>query len=136
MGGTTPLGDCDSLQRLGRYGAALAAAQLGAAYPPDMHMSSWALSELVEAAARSGQPEEAADALWRLVEMARACGTDRVLGVEERAQALVADPADAEPFYRRAIERLGRTRLGAELARAHVVYGEWLRRACPAPCRA
>ena len=113
---------------LGRYDAALAAAQLGAAYPPDMQMSSWALSELVEAAARCGQPEEAADALRRLAEMAHACGTDWVLGVEARARALVADPADAEALYRRAIERLGQTRLRAELARAHLLYGEWLRR--------
>ena len=113
---------------LGRYDKALEAAQLGAAYPPDMHVSSWALSELVEAAARCGQPEAATDALERLAEMARACGTDWVLGVEARARALVADPADADELYRDAIEHLGRTRLRTELARAHLLYGEWLRR--------
>ena len=113
---------------LGRYDQALEAARLGAAYPPDVHVSSWALSELVEAAARCGQPEAATDALGRLAEMASACGTDWVIGVEARARALVADPADAERLYREAIERLGRTRLRTELARAHLLYGEWLRR--------
>jgi DNA-binding CsgD family transcriptional regulator len=107
---------------------ALGAARLGAAYPPDVHVSSWALSELVEAAARCGRPEAATDALGRLAEMARACGTDWVLGVEARGRALVADPADADELYRQAIERLGRTRLRTELARAHLLYGEWLRR--------
>ena len=113
---------------LGRYDGALAAAQVGAAYPPDMHMSGWALSELVEAAARCGRPEAASDALRRLAEMARACGTDWVLGVEARARALVADPADADGLYRQAIERLRRTRFRTELARAQLLYGEWLRR--------
>ncbi len=113
---------------LGRYDEALRAALLGAAYPPDLHVSNWALSELVEAAARSGHPEAATDALERLGEMGRACGTDWVLGVESRARALVANAADAENLHRQAIERLGRTRFLTELARAHLVYGEWLRR--------
>jgi ATP/maltotriose-dependent transcriptional regulator MalT len=60
--------------------------------------------------------------------MASACGTDWVLGVEARARALVADPADADELHRQAIERLGHTRLRTELARAHLLYGEWLRR--------
>ena len=90
-------------------------------------MSSWALSELVEAAARCGRPDAADDALKRLAEMARACGTDWVLGVEARARALVADPAYADELYRHAIECLGCTRLRTELARAHLLYGEWLR---------
>jgi DNA-binding CsgD family transcriptional regulator/tetratricopeptide (TPR) repeat protein len=113
---------------LGRYDEALKAAQLATAYPPDMHMSSWALSELVEAAARCGRPEAASGALGRLAEMARACGTDWVLGVEARARALVADPADADELYRQAIERLEHTRFRTELARAQLLYGEWLRR--------
>jgi DNA-binding CsgD family transcriptional regulator len=91
-------------------------------------MSGFALSELVEAAARCGRPEEAADALGRLAEMARACGTEWVLGVEARARALMAGPADADELYRQAIGRLGRTRFRTELARAHLLYGEWLRR--------
>ena len=113
---------------LGRCDEALRAAQLGVAYPPDLHVSNWALSELVEAAARCGHPEAATDALERLAEMARACSTDWVLDVESRARALVADAADAEDLHRHAIERLGRTRFRTELARAHLLYGEWLRR--------
>ena len=113
---------------LGRYEEALAAAQLGAAYPSDLYVSSWALSELVEAAARCGRPESAADAIERLAEMARACATDWILGVEARARALVAGQADADQLHRDAIEHLGRTPLRTELARAHLLYGEWLRR--------
>jgi DNA-binding CsgD family transcriptional regulator/tetratricopeptide (TPR) repeat protein len=113
---------------LGRYDKALEAARLGAAYPPDVHVSSWALSELVEGAARCGQPEAATDALGRLAEMARACGTDWVIGVETRARALVAGSDEADMLYRTAIERLGRTGFRTELARAHLLYGEWLRR--------
>jgi DNA-binding CsgD family transcriptional regulator len=113
---------------LGRYDKAFRAAQLGAAYPPDLYVSSWALSELVEAAARSGQPEAATDALGRFEEMASACGTDWVLGVEARARALVAAPGHAENLHCDAIERLGRTRFRTDLARAHLLYGEWLRR--------
>jgi len=60
--------------------------------------------------------------------MAYACGTDWILGVEARARALLAVPADADELYRQAIERLGRTRFGTELARAQLLYGEWLRR--------
>jgi DNA-binding CsgD family transcriptional regulator len=111
-----------------RYDEAFAAAQLGAAYPAGQQVSSWALCELVEAAARSGRPEAAAAALGQLAEMARACATDWVLGVEARARAVVADPTDAEELHHHAIERLGRTRFRTELARAHLLYGEWLRR--------
>jgi DNA-binding CsgD family transcriptional regulator len=113
---------------LGRFDRALPAAQLAAAYPPDVLISNWALSELVEAAARCGQPEAAQGALGRLAEAARACGTDWILGVEARAQALVADRAFAEEPYREAIERLSRTRLRTEVARTRLLYGEWLRR--------
>jgi DNA-binding CsgD family transcriptional regulator len=113
---------------LGRYDEALVAAQEGAAYPTDMQMSSWAMSELVEAAARCGRPEAAGAALARLSEIARACATDWILGVEARARALVADAGDADELYRQAIACLGRTRLRAELARTHLLYGEWLRR--------
>ncbi len=113
---------------LGRYDDALAAAEQAVAYPPDLYVSNWALGELVEAASRCGRPEAAGDALQRLGEMARACRTDWILGVEARARALVADPADADDLHRRAIEHLGRTPLRTELARAHLLYGEWLRR--------
>jgi DNA-binding CsgD family transcriptional regulator len=85
-------------------------------------------SELIEAAARSGKPELAADALGRLSEMTYASGTDWALGIEARSRALLTEGKAAEPLYREAIERLERTRVRVELARAHLLYGEWLRR--------
>jgi DNA-binding CsgD family transcriptional regulator len=112
---------------LGRYSEALAAAQQGAAYAPDMGVANWALAELVEAAALCGRPEAAAEAVGQLAEMAHACGTDWILGVEARARALVTDPAAAGELFRNAIVHLGRTRARAELARTHLIYGEWLR---------
>jgi DNA-binding CsgD family transcriptional regulator len=60
--------------------------------------------------------------------MARACGTDWALGVEARSRALISDGETAENLYQEAIGRFGRTRLRLELGRAHLVYGEWLRR--------
>jgi DNA-binding CsgD family transcriptional regulator len=113
---------------LGRYEQALAAAKDAVAHPEELGSSSWALAELVEAAARTGNAEIAADALERLSEMARATGTDWALGVEARSRALVSDGEVADGLYREAIERLGRTRVAVERARAHLVYGEWLRR--------
>jgi DNA-binding CsgD family transcriptional regulator len=116
---------CNSL---GRYEEALAAAQRVGEDSPAMHFTSWALVELVEAAVRSAVPERAAGALQRLSGMARACGTDWALGAEARSRALVSDGVAAENLYREAISRFGRTRLRMDLARAHLVYGEWLRR--------
>ena len=113
---------------LGRYEEALAAAQRASDDSPAMHFTSWALVELVEAAARSAAPERAAGALQRLSGIARACGTDWALGTEARSRALVSDGEPAEHLYREAIDRFGRTRLCMELGRAHLVYGEWLRR--------
>jgi DNA-binding CsgD family transcriptional regulator len=113
---------------LGRYEEALAAAQRASEDSPAVRFANWALVELIEAAARSGVPERAAGALQRLSVIARACGTDWVLGAEARSRALVSDGAAAENLYREAIGRLGRTRLRMELGRAHLVYGEWLRR--------
>jgi DNA-binding NarL/FixJ family response regulator len=114
---------------LGHYDRALAAAQLASADPVGQPVSSWALGELAEAAARSGKPETAAEALERLAEMARACRTDWVLGTEARARALVAAGSDADELYREAIEHFARIPLRTELARARLLYGEWLRRA-------
>jgi DNA-binding CsgD family transcriptional regulator len=113
---------------LGRYEEALAAAQRASEDSPAVRFANWALVELIEAAVRSGVPERAAGALQRLSVIARACGTDWVLGAEARSRALVSDGAAAENLYREAIDRLGRTRLRMELGRAHLVYGEWLRR--------
>ena len=116
---------CNSL---GRYEHALAAAQRASEDSPAVRFASWALVELVEAAVRSAVPERAAGALQRLSGIARACGTDWALGAEARSRALVSDGAAAEKLYREAIDRFGRTRLCVELGRAHLVYGEWLRR--------
>jgi ATP/maltotriose-dependent transcriptional regulator MalT len=90
--------------------------------------SAWSLPELVEAAARSGQADVADDAIERLVERTRAAGSGLALGIEARSRALLSDGEAADGLYREAIERLGRTRLALELARAHLLYGEWLRR--------
>jgi DNA-binding CsgD family transcriptional regulator len=113
---------------LGRYEEALAAAKQAA---EDTHASwwrNWGSAELIEAAVRSGNPEPAARALGQLSETARTGGTDWALGVEARSRALMIEGEAAEPLYLEAIERLERTRVRVELARAHLVYGEWLRR--------
>jgi DNA-binding CsgD family transcriptional regulator len=113
---------------LGRYDEAVLAAREAADHPHDPAPSNWALSELVEAATRSGQRELAADAFARLEPITRAGGTDWALGIQARAHALLSDGEPAERLYHEAIERLGRTRLRGELARARLLYGEWLRR--------
>ena len=110
---------------LGRYADALAAAQKATEHPRDMAR---VLPELIEAAARSGNPEDAADALERLSETTRTSGSDWGLGIEARSAALVSEGDAAEGLYREAIDRLGRTRMRVELARAHLLYGESLRR--------
>jgi DNA-binding CsgD family transcriptional regulator len=88
----------------------------------------WALPELVEAAARTGNTQMATGALDRLAETTQAGRTDVGLGLEARCRALLSGGAAADKLYREAIDRLGRTRLYPELARAHLLYGEWLRR--------
>jgi DNA-binding CsgD family transcriptional regulator len=112
---------------LGRYDEAAAAAEVVVEYD-DVGVLGWSLTELVEAAVRSGRPERAADALKRLVETTRASGTDWALGTEARSRALLSQGEAAENSYREAIERLGRTRMRPALARAHLLFGEWLRR--------
>jgi DNA-binding CsgD family transcriptional regulator len=77
---------------------------------------------------RSGVPERAAGALQRLSGMARACGTDWALGAEARSRALVSDGGPADSLYREAIDRFGCAGLRVDLGRAHLLYGEWLRR--------
>jgi DNA-binding CsgD family transcriptional regulator len=113
---------------LGRYEQALAAAQ--EAYK-DSHVqwwANWSIAEYIEAATRAGTAEPTADALDRLSEMARASGTDWALGIEARSRALLTEGENAEVFYREAVDRLGRAHLRVELARAQLLYGEWLRR--------
>jgi DNA-binding CsgD family transcriptional regulator len=112
---------------LGRYDDALAAAQQASQDSPALYMAMWALPELVEAAARTGNTAAAADALARLAETTQAGETDFGLGMEARSRALVSQGETAQGYYREAIDRLGRTQLRPELARAHLLYGEWLR---------
>jgi DNA-binding CsgD family transcriptional regulator/tetratricopeptide (TPR) repeat protein len=112
---------------LGRYELALPAARSAIA-SADVVTSSWALQELVEAAARSGLVDVARAAVDRLAEHTGASGTDWATGTEARARALVAEGPAAEDLHRRAVDLLGRTRMAAQLARARLSYGEWLRR--------
>jgi DNA-binding CsgD family transcriptional regulator len=112
---------------LGRYDEALAAAERVCEYD-DVGVLGWELAELIEAAVRSGQPARASEPLRRLSETTRASGTDWALGMEARSRALLSEGETAEHCYREAIERLGRTRMRPALARAHLLYGEWLRR--------
>jgi ATP/maltotriose-dependent transcriptional regulator MalT len=113
---------------LGRYEIALAAAQRATEYRGDLGFSNWALVELVEAAVRSGMTEAAAGAYRRLTAMTGPAGTDWALGLAARSRALLSDGDEAEGCYSETITRLGRTRLRVDLARAHLLYGEWLRR--------
>ena len=111
----------------GRYGDALDAAQRGGEHPEELPFA-WALVEMIEAGTRSGVSDRAADALERLSASTRASGSDWALGIEACARALLSDGEAAERCYREAIERLGRTRVRVAHARAHLLYGEWLRR--------
>ncbi|GEL25667.1 transcriptional regulator [Pseudonocardia sulfidoxydans NBRC 16205] len=113
---------------LGRYDDAVTAAQQAAENPQELGAANWGLTELVEAASRSGRRDLAVAALERLSQMTKASNTGWALGVEARSRALVTDGAAAEPLYREAISHLRPTRVKAELARAHLLYGEWLRR--------
>ena len=112
---------------LGRYEDALESARSACAYD-DLGISGFSLVELVEAAARSGAAEAAAEALRQLEERTTAVGTNWALGVQAWTRALLSDGDAADVSYREAIDRLARTRVTVHLARAHLVYGEWLRR--------
>ena len=116
------------LNGLGRYPEALAAAREAGDDTPELFVSAWALSELIEAATRSNERELARASLRRLVAITAVAGNDWALGIVARSRALVSDGQTAQRFYLEAIERLGRTRLRPEVGRAHLVYGEWLRR--------
>jgi DNA-binding CsgD family transcriptional regulator len=120
---------CAAMLRNGmrRYDAALEHGRVAAAYD-DLGTIAWGLTETIEAAVRSGQAATAAQTFSQLVESTRATGTDWGLGIEARSQALISDGEVADRLYREAIDRLGRTRMRLDLARAHLVYGEWLRR--------
>ena len=116
------------LNGLGRYEAALAAAREASEDVPELFIATWALSELIEAATRTDNAGLANAALARLGEHAEGVDTDWALGIHARSRALLSDGETAERWYRHAIGCLGRTRLRPELARGHLLYGEWLRR--------
>jgi DNA-binding CsgD family transcriptional regulator len=113
---------------LGHYDRAAAAAQRASRFDADLGSLNWVTVELVEAAARCGRTDAAARALGRVAEMTSASGTDWGLGILARSRALLSEGETADNRYHEAIERLGRTRMRPALARAHLLYGEWLRR--------
>jgi DNA-binding CsgD family transcriptional regulator len=114
---------------LGRYDAALTAVSHAGRYHEE-GAANWGLIELIEAAVRSGQPQLASGALERLVETTHASGTEWALSTEARCRALLSegDGTETDDLYAKAIEHSGSTNLRVHLARAHLLYGEWLRR--------
>jgi ATP/maltotriose-dependent transcriptional regulator MalT len=116
---------CNSL---GQHEEALAAARRACADPAEMVAHNWGMIELIEAAARTDRADVAAEALERLTAKAHACGTDWALGIEARSRALLSEGDIAEDGFREAIAHLSQARVRGELARAHLLYGEWLGR--------
>jgi DNA-binding CsgD family transcriptional regulator len=116
------------LNGLGRYREAMVEAEAAGDDTPELFVSAWAAIELVEAACRCDDRPLARRALDRVLAATAVSKTDWALGIAARCRA-VADEGDAaDGLYQEAIERLGRTRLRPDLARAHLLYGEWLRR--------
>ena len=113
---------------LGRYADAMASAELASDQRDDLAFANLALVELIEAAVRSGQPGRAAAAMGRLTELTLPSGTAWGLGVAARSRALLSEGDEAERLYREAIGHLSSAPARTELARAHLLYGEWLRR--------
>jgi DNA-binding CsgD family transcriptional regulator len=113
---------------LGRYDKAEVAARQASNDTPELFVADWALVELVEAAARTGEAGLAAEAAARFTRAASPSDADWALGLAARSQALVSEADAAEALYVEAIARLDRTPLRPELARTHLLYGEWLRR--------
>jgi len=113
---------------LGRYEDACMAALRVVEHPEDLSSFNWGMVELIEAATRVGKPGLAQETLKRLDEMSRVVGTDWALGIAARSTALCVDDARAEDLHLEAIDRLGHSRMAVDLARAHLLYGEWLRR--------
>jgi DNA-binding CsgD family transcriptional regulator len=112
----------------GRYEEAFASASRASDDTPELVVSRWALTELIEAASRTKNGELGDRALARLAEHAEGSDTDWARGIVARGRALLSEGEEAEHLFREAIDRFGRTRLRPELARAQLLYGEWLRR--------
>src|SRR5262249_48745874 len=120
-------GACVLNSGLGRHDAAREAASR--AFERDqVGLGPLVVPELAEAASRTGDVALLGTALEWLSERTRVTQTDWALGIEARVRALLSDGEAAERFYGEAIDRLGGTRVRVELARAHLLYGEWLRR--------
>ena len=116
------------LNGLGRYREAMAAAKEASDDTPELFVSVWAAIELLEAASRCDAPDLARDALERILAATAVAPTDWALGIAARCRAVLCEEEACDDLYQEAIERLGRTRLRPELGRAHLLYGEWLRR--------
>ena len=112
----------------GAYSKALAHAREAVDCPTNSAAAAWGMAELVEAAVRLGRPAEAGEARARFAAIAQAAGTDWALGVDARLHALLSSGATAEDSYREALDRLERCQVRVDLVRAHLLYGEWLRR--------
>ena len=113
---------------LGRYRQAMTTAERASSHDWNLGVTNWAVVELIEAAARTGNTGTAAAALGQLSEMTGAAGTEWALGIEARSRALLSRGAAADSLYREAVARLDHTRVRPDLARAHLLFGEWLRR--------
>jgi DNA-binding CsgD family transcriptional regulator len=113
---------------LARYDVALAATEQAAEDPHELWFSPLLMVEMIEAATHSGRHDRAASALEVLNETTGASGTPWAQGIEARSRALLAEGQAAEALYREAIEQLRPTQLRVDLARTHLLYGEWLRR--------
>jgi DNA-binding CsgD family transcriptional regulator len=114
---------------LGHYAEAFAAAKQADVERHGQVMTAWVLRELIEAAVRSQNVAAATEAVRRLSSITAIETTDWPAGLDARSRALLLDGSDAEACYTEAIERFGRTPLRLDLARTHLLYGEWLRRA-------
>jgi ATP/maltotriose-dependent transcriptional regulator MalT len=114
---------------LGQYDEALTAARSACADPREMVAHNWGMTELIESAARTGRTDLATQTLQRLTTKAHACRTHWALGIEARSRALLSDGDTAERGFRAAVGHLSRARVHGELARAHLLYGEWLQQA-------
>jgi ATP/maltotriose-dependent transcriptional regulator MalT len=111
---------------LGRHDAACDAARL-AFERNQMGRDPFVLPELADAASKTGDVELVRAALERLSEITSATSSEWAMGIEARVRAMLSGGEAAECLYRESISRLGRTRLRVELARSHLIYGEWLR---------
>ena len=116
------------LNARGRYEEAVAAARAAAEDTPELFVSTWALSELVEAAVSSGDREAAASALEQLAARAAPGEDDWARGLRDRGRALLSEGMAADRLYGESIAALRRTRLRPEVARGQLLHGEWLRR--------